>query len=234
MATTTNFGWSTPDDSSAVKDGASAIRSLGTAIDTSLLDLKGGTTGQVLSKATNTDMDFSWTTSSSGGMTLLASSINTSGTNTITFNNINQTYVDLYIYINGLQNLTTNMSVTMSLNNSQTNTNYYSNQWLNSGGTLSAGNTGVGLPLLTVGGNILNPSGRNAFTSVIKVYRYASTSSQSTQFYVESRANTIAHINNGAFSANGSDTPSNTAITRIDFVTTQTLTAGNFFLYGVK
>jgi len=34
MATTTNYGWTTPDDTSLVKDGASAIRTLGTAIDT--------------------------------------------------------------------------------------------------------------------------------------------------------------------------------------------------------
>ena len=60
MATTTNFGWETPDDTDLVKDGAAAMRTLGSAIDTSLVDLKGGTTGQVLSKASNTDMDFSW------------------------------------------------------------------------------------------------------------------------------------------------------------------------------
>lgn len=34
MATTTNYGWTTPDDTDLVKDGAAAIRSLGTAIDT--------------------------------------------------------------------------------------------------------------------------------------------------------------------------------------------------------
>lgn len=61
MATTTNFGWETPDDTDLVKDGAAAMRTLGSAIDTSLVDLKGGTTGQLLSKASNTDMDFSWT-----------------------------------------------------------------------------------------------------------------------------------------------------------------------------
>ena len=61
MATTTNFGWETPDDTDLVKDGAAAMRTLGSAIDTSLVDLKGGTTGQVLSKASNTDMDFTWT-----------------------------------------------------------------------------------------------------------------------------------------------------------------------------
>ena len=36
MATTTNYGWSTPDDSALVKDGASAIRTLGSSIDTTL------------------------------------------------------------------------------------------------------------------------------------------------------------------------------------------------------
>jgi hypothetical protein len=60
MATTTNFGWETPDDTDLVKDGAAAIRTLGQSIDTSMADLEGGTTGQVLSKASNTDMDFVW------------------------------------------------------------------------------------------------------------------------------------------------------------------------------
>lgn len=36
MATTTNYGWTTPDNTALVKDGASAIRALGTAIDTSM------------------------------------------------------------------------------------------------------------------------------------------------------------------------------------------------------
>jgi hypothetical protein len=66
MATTTNFGWTTPDDTSLVKDGAAAIRSLGQAIDTSMMDLEGGTTGQALIKNSNTDMDFVWSTIASG------------------------------------------------------------------------------------------------------------------------------------------------------------------------
>jgi hypothetical protein len=61
MATTTpNFGWSVPTSTDLVKDGATAIETLGDAIDASLLDLKGGTTGQVLAKNSNTDMDFTW------------------------------------------------------------------------------------------------------------------------------------------------------------------------------
>ena len=69
MANTTNFNWETPDDTDLVKDGAAAIRTLGSAIDTSLVDLKGGTTGQILSKATGTDMDFTWITNDVGDIT---------------------------------------------------------------------------------------------------------------------------------------------------------------------
>jgi hypothetical protein len=44
MATTTNYGWTTPDDTALVKDGASAIRSLGTSIDTTTKNLNPSTT----------------------------------------------------------------------------------------------------------------------------------------------------------------------------------------------
>jgi hypothetical protein len=67
MATTTpNFGWAVPTSTDLVKDGAVAIETLGDSIDASLVDLKGGTSGQVLAKASNTDMDFSWVTDATG------------------------------------------------------------------------------------------------------------------------------------------------------------------------
>jgi hypothetical protein len=69
MATTTNFGWETPDDTDLVKDGAAAMRTLGNSIDTSFVDLKGGTSGQILSKATNADMDFAWIANDQGDIT---------------------------------------------------------------------------------------------------------------------------------------------------------------------
>jgi hypothetical protein len=69
MPTTSNFGWTTPADTDLVKDGAAAIRTLGNGVDTSFVDLKGGTTGQVLSKATNTDLDFTWVSSATGDIT---------------------------------------------------------------------------------------------------------------------------------------------------------------------
>jgi hypothetical protein len=69
MATTTNFGWETPDDTDFVKDGAAAMRTLGNSVDTSFVDLKGGTTGQILAKASNTDLDYTWVTNDVGDIT---------------------------------------------------------------------------------------------------------------------------------------------------------------------
>ena len=46
MATSTNYGWSEPDNSSLVKDGAQAMRTLGDAIDTSLWNVGYGQAGK--------------------------------------------------------------------------------------------------------------------------------------------------------------------------------------------
>jgi hypothetical protein len=42
MATTTNYSWNTPDNTAYVKDGASAIRTLGSSVDTTLFTALGG------------------------------------------------------------------------------------------------------------------------------------------------------------------------------------------------
>ena len=80
MATTTpNFGWDIPQSTDLVKDGATAIAALGTDIDTSLVDLKGGTTGQILSKNSNTDMDFIWITNDQGDITAVTAGTGITG-----------------------------------------------------------------------------------------------------------------------------------------------------------
>ena len=66
MPNTTNFNWVTPADTDLVKDGAAAIRTLGNGVDASFVDLKGGTTNQVLAKNSNTDLDFKWVADASG------------------------------------------------------------------------------------------------------------------------------------------------------------------------
>lgn len=79
MPTTSNFGWTTPADTDLVKNGALAIRTLGNGIDTSLLDLKGGTTGQILAKASNTDLDYTWINNDQGDITAVTAGTGISG-----------------------------------------------------------------------------------------------------------------------------------------------------------
>jgi hypothetical protein len=125
MATTTNYGWTTPDDSALVKDGASAIRTLGSSIDTtlkaqidaqipdSLLTTTGdtiyasgastparlgiGTSGQVLTVSGGVP---TWATSASGSMTSLASG-SLSGSS-VTINSISGSYKALRFQVFGL------------------------------------------------------------------------------------------------------------------------------------
>lgn len=124
MATTTNYGWTTPDDTSLVKDGASAIRTLGNSIDStlktqidaqipdSLLTTKGdiiaatgastparlgvGTNGQYLAANSATSTGLEWQTISAGGMTLLAT-INASAATSVSFTSISGSYKHLLL-----------------------------------------------------------------------------------------------------------------------------------------
>lgn len=63
---TSNFGWQMPTNSDLVTDLPADFEVFGQAVDTSLMDLKGGTTGQVLKKNSNTDMDFVWSADTAG------------------------------------------------------------------------------------------------------------------------------------------------------------------------
>lgn len=111
MATTTNYSWTTPDDTALVKDGAAAIRSLGSAIDStvftnasagiakSIVDAKGdliaataadtvarlavGSNNQVLVADSSTATGLKWATPA-GGKVLQVVHANTSSTTTIT------------------------------------------------------------------------------------------------------------------------------------------------------
>ena len=108
MATTTNYGWTTPDDTALVKDGAAAIRTLGSSVDTTTKNLNPettlgdiayrsstanvktrlgiGTTGQVLTVAGGVP---SWGAAASGALVLVkrSSFSNVADTGT-TFDNV--------------------------------------------------------------------------------------------------------------------------------------------------
>lgn len=100
MATTTNYSWSTPDDTALVKDGAAAIRTLGSSIDTTTKALNPsttlgdieyrsatantntrlgiGTTGQILTVSGGVP---AWSAPAAGGSTLLDVRLNNYGSN---------------------------------------------------------------------------------------------------------------------------------------------------------
>ena len=63
---TTPFGWQMPTATDLVTDLPADFEVFGQAVATSMGDLLGGTTGQVLAKASNTDMDFVWSADAAG------------------------------------------------------------------------------------------------------------------------------------------------------------------------
>jgi hypothetical protein len=63
---TSNFGWQMPTATDLVTDLPADFEVFGQAVDTALMDLKGGTTNQVLAKNSNTDMDFKWVADAAG------------------------------------------------------------------------------------------------------------------------------------------------------------------------
>jgi len=66
---TSNFNWQMPTNTDLVKDLPADFEVFGQAVDTSLADLKGGTSGQILAKNSNTDMDFVWIANDQGDIT---------------------------------------------------------------------------------------------------------------------------------------------------------------------
>ena len=111
---TSNFGWQMPTSTDLVTDLPADFEVFGQAVDTSLADLKGGTTGQVLSKATGTDMDFTWTTIVSGGMTLISST--TLSGSAVNLTSIPQTYKDLRLVIRSFRPSTDNATMQFRIN----------------------------------------------------------------------------------------------------------------------
>ena len=63
---TTNFGWVMPSATDLVTDLPADFDVFGQAVDTDLQYLNGGTTGQVLSKTSDTDLAFTWITDATG------------------------------------------------------------------------------------------------------------------------------------------------------------------------
>lgn len=126
MPNTTNFNWPTPADTDYVTNGALAMRDLGDGIDTSLVDLKGGTTGQMLTKNSGTDLDFVWATPNPGDITGVTAGTGLSGGGTsgsVTLSIDTATTVDLSTAQTLTNKTLTAPKVNLSFN-AQTGTTY--------------------------------------------------------------------------------------------------------------
>jgi hypothetical protein len=150
MPTTTNYGWTTPADTDLVKDGASAIRTLGTAIDTTvfnnasagiaktIVDAKGdiiaataadtvsrlavGANDTVLTADSSTATGLKWAAASGGGMTVIASG-SLSGTD-ITISSIPATYNSLQLVVRDFYTFDNASQLTFRFNGNSTSGNY--------------------------------------------------------------------------------------------------------------
>ena len=95
---TSNFGWQMPTPTDLVTDLPADFEVFGQAVDTSMADLKGGTTGQILSKNSNTDMDFIWIANDQGDITGVTAGTGISGggtSGTVTVTNSMATAIDV-------------------------------------------------------------------------------------------------------------------------------------------
>jgi len=66
---TSNYGWQMPTATDLVTDLPADFEVFGQAVDTAMADLLGGTSGQILAKNSNTNMDFVWVTNDVGDIT---------------------------------------------------------------------------------------------------------------------------------------------------------------------
>ena len=245
MATTTNYGWTTPDDTALVKDGASAIRSLGTSVDTTTKNLNPsttlgdieyrsstantntrlgiGSTGQVLTVASGVP---SWATPAGGGGWTSLASGSLSGTSTSV--NITTTgYKQVIVFVKNVS-CTTDYYQAFDLN-TDTGSNYsFVNQYSSSTTAVSAG-------------------ARDATTSFFVDDGFKSTENSYATWIINDPANTTAHktvsgIATGRRSSNNYNLTgqffgrymSNSAITNIRFQPASTYSTGTYEIYGVK
>jgi hypothetical protein len=253
MATTTNYGWTTPDNTALVKDGASAIRTLGSSIDTTLkaqidaqipdtlLTTTGdtiyasaantparlgvGTTGQVLTVSAGLP---AWATPAGGGGMTLISTTTLSGTLT-TLSSIPQTYKSLYVVATGLTADTGNTGFVARPNNSATlssNTGTRNNSD-SSSAVWGAYNEDI---YLSGGQSTLRTSADNVFT--FSITNYTSTTSYKT-FNAQTAWQGASSI--FWFANSGGVHQSTSAITSLSFrYGGNNMTAGTVLLYGVS
>jgi len=243
MATTTNYSWSTPNDTDLVKDGAAAIRTLGSSIDTTTKNLNPSTTlGDIEYRSSTANVNTrlavgsngqyltvtggvpAWGSVSAGGMTLL-STTTMSGAST-TISSISGSYTDLLIIAYDM-----NPSVAAGV---------YMQPNATSGLVDSSSSTNYGGTSTTEGyrsSNIQWNGGQNLASSangvMVTIFQYANTNITYKPFHLVSRTRTTASPNTGTINGGGT-IATTSAIDSIKIgIDSGTLT-GTVLIYGVK
>jgi hypothetical protein len=239
MATTTNYGWETPDDTDLVKDGALAIRTLGSSIDTTTKNLNPsttlgdieyrsstantntrlgiGSTGQVLTVSGGVP---TWATPAGGGAYTSIASGNLSGVSSVTISNISQAYKDLYLV--AFNPVASSGRIGLRINGDTASNYQYWKVELDTG-------TGVGsngVSVINVGLDITNATN---WTYSFYIENYATTSYK--PITVHHRKNNVANGTSGWAHWNNSDAYTSLTIVNTDAVN---YTSGTYTLYGVK
>ena len=224
--TTTNFGWDIPQSTDLVKDGATAIAALGQDIDTAFIDLKGGTTDQVLAKASGTDLDFSWTTPTSGGMTLLTTLTLTGAT--VSYTSISQSYKDLVLVTRNFRPASNGQNMLIRLNQDSG-----ANRHLTRDTGVEANNVAFNVTSIQILNNANSGVAGQAF-GIATINDYTNTA---TWKYVNSFAvtNDATTSTNATYSTKQGAYNQTSAITSFDLITSSgNFTSGSVLVYGVK
>jgi hypothetical protein len=238
MATTTNYGWTTPDDTALVSQGAAAIRTLGSSVDTTVKALSPGTTagdvdyytsstakarlgigstGQVLTVAAGIP---SW--GSGSGMTLL-STTTLSGSST-SLGTIPAGYVDLRLYIVNYKPSTDGALMQLR----------YNADGANSYKVRSANESGVSGFTSTIGMVYGNDNSVATGLGAMTIYNYANSTTWKTSEWLNVTVNSTTTTNFDIDKSYGFWNGT-AAITNITFYPSGgTFTSGTILLYGVK
>ena len=244
MATTTNYGWTTPDDTALVKDGASAIRTLGTSVDTTTKNLNPSTTlGDIEYRSstanTNTRLGIgstsqvltvaggvpTWATPVSGGMTLLNSGSTALSSTSTTFNITTTGYTYLQIFMTNVY-ATTDNNITMRING-DTGSNY--GQVFETSGPSSIKINSATSYRLTNGTGTTDETKVNANADIV-IFNPTSTTEMmiSHQAMCGPSGDMRFNVGNGNYDASA-------AITSILFLhASGSFSSGNVYIYGVK
>ena len=174
---TSNFGWQMPEPTDLVTNLPADFEVFGQAVDTDFVDLLGGTTGQVLSKTSNTDLDFTWASPTAGDITGITTGVSSGLSGGVTSGT-----ADLRLKTEfNAQTGTTYTLVAADLNKLVTSSNASAVVITIPASTFSAGDIinvqsiGVGLTTISGGGVTITSTGASASAPILRA-RYSAAS----------------------------------------------------------